>query len=490
MKARIVGLLLLTACATTYRLQRVEGERPSINPETWTEVHCTGSEVESSCAADFAPVRSALAVDAGALQPVLRFVHLSDAKLREHRVLLATEGEKTGVTDATDRLYRNDDAVLLATVLGANQLHPQFAIHTGNAVNTGLFSELMQFIAAMDEFDVPWFNAIGPRDVAFLGALPAERVSGLHVALPYMPIADVDHFMAFHSLFGVSADVTLPNPEQRGVDHVPSQRGCVAQRGVSCLESPLSPRAPFHGFQLSQQDGDKPNQLSPHARGYYTFQVPGADGARTFTAIVLNSAESVLDDGVSGTELGRMLPEQVRWFREQLERVPADGFALVFAHHPLDAFRGTLGQDLLAIMQADPRVLGYFHGGGRDTFELHAREHGTPLPDFGAGSLFDFPQLARSVEVLAADDGRLFVRSSSFHQPMSSTSARPAAAPITTVGKSCAAREATSWCYRLATRAGVGRTASTKLVPTAGFVEAAGEIAANRLVLAYHPGSP
>lgn len=485
MKARLVVVMVLTACATTYRLQRVEGERPSINPETWTEVHCTGSEVETSCAASFAPEVSG-SVDAGTLRSVLRFVHLSDAKLREHRVLLATEGEKIGVTDSTDRLYRNDDAVLLATVLAANQLQPQFAIHTGNAVNTGLFSELMQFIAAMDEFDVPWFNVIGPRDVAFLGSLPSERVSGLHVALPYMPIADVDHFMAFHSQFGVSADVTLPNPEQRGVDHLPSQRGCADQRGVGCTSDPRFPRAPFHGFQLSKKDGDSPNTLSPNARGYYSFDV-----APMFTAIVLNSAESVLDDGVSGTDRGRMLPEQVRWFREQLERLPEDRFALVFAHHPLDAFRGTLGQDLLAIMQGHPRVLGYFHGGGRDTVELHPRAHGAHLPDLGAGSLFDFPQLARTVDVLAAEDGRLFLKWASFRQPMSATSARPDATPITAgVGKVCAARESTSWCYRLATRAGTGRTAASQLVENANALEATATAAANGLVLAYQPGSP
>lgn len=495
---RLGALLLFAACVTTYKFQRVEGEVPSIHPSMWQEINCTGLEAstfgDGGCATALRPVVACatepsrclrtpgasgtpVQVSCDALKSELSFVHLSNAKLREHRLLLESDEESPDITDALDQLRRTDDAALLALVLGANQLgrydagvacapisEPRFLIHTGNAVGAGLFSEALQFLAAMDQAQVPWFNALGPNDVSFLGDRPNERVEGLNVVVPYVPIVDGDRFMQFHSKeFGVANEPALPAPVKRAFDHPPTNKGCRVRPGNACESDAgnLRPSA-FHGFDLACDGTLGP--LCAQARGAWSLDLASLSGSgRRYRVIVLNTVERTVDDGTTGTRAGRMLPEQVRWLDRQLASLEPDTFALVFGHHGFELFQQPLGQQLRDRLTAHPRVLGYFHGGRVGDFQLHPRDGGLPLPEFGASSTFDFPQLARSVDVLS-DGDRLYVRLASFHAPFTGSDAGlpPDESPYD-VGLCEPLSEGVSFCSRLGRRAGRARVASQAL---------------------------
>ena len=537
MKLRIaVAAVFVSACVTTttWKFQRVEGEVASIHPELWDEVMCTGVEASSGdggCAARLAPVVTCetspglcqrppgggAAMACGTFEPLLTFLQLSDVKLREHAVLV-TEETTPELPKALDQLYRTDDAVLLATVLGANQLGtsgeklgecpaigaPRFAIHTGNAVGLGLFSELTQFIAAMNELTVPWFNVIGPNDVSFLGSAPNESVRGTNAVVPFVPIGDVDRFMNFHSLRGAKSDLTVPNPEQRRSEPLQNQRGCrLDPRTGACPLDERYPRSLFHGFDancekrgagLTVLETDR-GPLCTSARGYYTLTVPSNRSDTTFRIIVLNTAESLVDDGTTRASGGQLQAEQLRWLGRELAALPPGMFALVFGHHPLEEMDESTRTELARLLSAEPRMLGYFHGGGSDSFATHRRAHGVAWPDFGAGPLLDFPQVARAVEVLRApEDGRLYVRVASFNQGQTKGPLPDPTPPPAVIDGGCAVlAKNTSFCRRLGYRAANGFTAASQLVGDAGAeARANSELNANGLIVAWQPegGTP
>lgn len=525
LKWLVLGVVPL-ACVTSWRFQRVEGELPSIHDDLWNEVNCAGLELHSpkappACRAASAPLvhcerdpalcrsapnaRGVPTVDEATcrgLKPVLSFVHLSDARLREHRLLVSEDDGDEQLSTALDALQRNDDAVLLATVLAANQLgglpagalgtcpapaKPRFAIHTGDAVGAGLFSELLQFVAAMDQLDYPWLNVVGNNDVHFFGGAPNEAVEGLNVVLPYVPIVDVDRFMRFHSRKGLAQDPALPAPKHRGVDHEPSQ--------TQFAEQVTS----FHGFDLPCAGEADRNRLCPRARGYYALELPFDEapaGARKLRVVVLNTAEDVADLGERTSGRGQVLPEQLRWLERQLAGAGPDTYVLVFGHHPLDDFRAPQGDELLALLQASPRVLGYFGGHTRvDAYTVHPRAAGLPLWEFTAGSTFAFPQLARQVELLAGPDGALYLRLLSFRQQLSDARGldpgpSAAAGPR---GECRALGQGTNFCYRLAQRSRRARDgAEGSVAPEDRVSEAQAIQNANGLVLVYQPaeGTP
>ncbi len=522
-RASRLGVLIVAsfgACVTSWRFERVEGERPSIHPDMWNEINCAGIEAKNeknaACFAATAPYvhcatapelcrrppggLGAPAVDdagCGALRTVLGFVHLSDARLREHRVLVGKGQRRAELNAALDMLQRHDDAVLLSTVLAANQLgaseaplgacpapsRPRFAIHTGDAVGTGVFSELLQFIAAMDQLLYPWFNVIGDNDAHFFGHAANETVEGLNVVLPYVPIVDSDRFMRFHSVRAAEQDPSLPSLKARSADHRPSLLGNAQVEGTS-----------FHGFDFPCAGEQYANRgLCPRARGYYAFYAsfdePGGSPRRA-RIVVLNTAEELRDDAKPVSSGGRMLPEQVRWLEQEISRADARTYVLVFGHHPLAVLSGERGQHVRDLLIGSPRVLAYFSGHAQtDAARAHAREAGPALWELGAGSTFAFPQLAREVELLAASDGSLYLRLVSFRQalaPAPGLDADVAEARGNSLDSCQLLAQGTSFCRRLAERTRRGRAGAEGSAETRIREEAA-ILQANGMVLVHAP---
>ena len=511
--------LLASACTTTWRFERVEGEEATINPHTWDDVNCTAlsikredagtpcqraSEPIYSCASDSrlcqtSPRNRSEVVNPGeTLDVALGFVHLSDARLREHRLRIVGDPNDVGPrAPAAFELRRNDDAVLLATILAANQLglrgtsglsprpsRPDFAIHTGNAVGAGAFSELAQFVAAMDALEFPWFNVLGNTDVRFLGDRPNESVQGLNVILPYAPIGDGDRFMRFHSQKGHEQDATVFAPARRGADHAPS----TFYRKDST--DPMS----FHGFDLACRRAANQNALCPEARGYYDFTLPFAEAAgekRQVRGLVLNTAEAVSAEELYGITRGRMLPEQLRWLAGQLapkEDSPLTYF-IVFGHHPI-AEMDTAAQreKLLELLVGNPRVLAYVSGHTTlDAFTAHDRKAGPPLWELTAGSTFVFPQFARHVELLRGPSGKLYLRVAAFRQGLSDSLGLRDAAPFGSGDFCPPSMDGTPYCTWLSRRARQGRNAARSLVDEPEALEARAAQGSNGLLLVYAP---
>jgi 3',5'-cyclic AMP phosphodiesterase CpdA len=542
----------LAGCPSGWHLVRVEGETASIHPDLWDEVHCTATHVAdveaeadpAGCGAlrrplvhcSRAPYRelcrgepneegeARTPHDCSGLTSLLSFVHLSDAQLKDHRVVI--EGAISGamydrLTNGTRRhelLERHDDAVLLATVLGINQLRdpsrlaagfapckppapPRFAIHTGDAMDSGMFSELLQFMAIMTELEVPFFDVVGNHDNLFFGTFPPSQMKGLDVLIPYVPVVDTDRFMRFHAALGADYDLSLPGPVARGESHRPTVKGCPT--GAKCDKTTRLAGSLYHGFDLVCPDGPANGPLCPEARGYYAFDIPLAPGQggrpRKVRAIVLNTAEIVPDTIEEGFDRGskaNMLPEQLRWLQRELAPKPGV-YHLVFGHHTLESYlHDEQGEGVRRMLLEAPRLLAYVCGHTHvDDLRFYTRPDGSRLWELIAGSTLIYPQLARVVELLEQPgDGKLYLRVASLRQRLGDRPERVSAALQPPSGEegeedNCARlAQGSSFCSRLAERAHLGRKGG--LLDTADADRRFDDAAiprANALVLAYDP---
>lgn len=442
------------------------------------------------------------------------FVHLSDIQLREHLVRIeGTLGELAydGLTSGVVRhplLERYDYAALLATVLSINAMtrrppdldfgpcpspaSPSFVVHTGDSVDAGLYSELMEMLTVMFELDVPFFNLVGNHDNQFFGTFPPAKMQGLNVVAPFIPILDADRFMRFHRSDGYEYDLAVPYTGWR-TPHP------ATMKGVGGLPGSL-----HHGFDLActneprRRPGlENKTALCPAADGYYAFDVPlavrpltggsngCADKRRSLRVLALNTAEFTPDTQAEAFEQlsrGHVHDEQLRWLERQLADQPAEGerYFVVLGHHPLDVFVGDQGERLSSMLTREPRVLAYLAGHTHvDRIEPLAREQGgAPLWQIVGGSTLVYPQFGRIVELL--EDGascELYIRVVSFRQRMSDLAC-----------DNDALKSVSDPCRRLACLAEKGRRgASLDLNDRARRDEAEAVPNANALMLVYTP---
>ncbi|NUP06221.1 MAG: hypothetical protein HOW73_09200 [Polyangiaceae bacterium] len=539
----------LGGCPTGYRYVQVSGEKPSLDDGAWDTVGCIAKDVSSAtgpCAARRAPkvlVRcdgtaeerlrcrtspgrrtTPVLADGTKLEPLITFVHLSDAQLKEQNIHIAgalDEASYDGLTNGAMRnseLEKYDDAVLLATVLSINEMNatslassfqpfaapaaPSFVIHTGDAIDAGVYSELLQFIAAMDALEIPWFNVVGNHDNLFFGTFPASEMKGMDVLVPFVPVLDTDRFMRFHSIDGLSQDASLPAPVHRAPNHGPTSSGIRPDPGGRRGRGTpvVNQGSDFHGFDLACPPAGlvKPatrQTLCVEARGYYAFDAPLADGSGNLRSIVLNTAEIIPDDvgtAFDRKSKGNMYPEQLRWLAQQLAEDRPDittedkgkDLFVVYGHHDLRSFlHDEQAEELRKILLGSPRVVAYVtgHRHADDVVEWK-REDGSSFWEVLGGSTLVYPQLGQIIDLSQDGAKNLYLRISPFRQqlgddprgidptPIHGRSAPPAistaVAPVTEDDAEaapqkpsvCAALEdGTSFCHRLALRASRGR---------------------------------
>lgn len=469
------AVLLLAAC--TWRFQRVEGEPPSVSSSLWQSADCLKNELAdptyTSCEKAFGPHLFCNAtpslctrgLDGTSVAPsnanvVFSFVHMGDADVRERALVYWPK--RYNALSLDNRWRRHSDSAVAGLVAAANELpqKPRFLMHTGNAVGTGLFSELMRFIAAMDVAQMPWFNAVGPRDAAFMGDKPLESVSQLNVVAPYVPIGDAYRFMKYHSKTAAIEDPSMPFVALRPDNHLPT-----------ALNSTVG-TSNFHGFDFACST----KSWCPQMHGYYAFDVPTpADGGLKFRVLVLNTSEALEDDGSWGSSRGHLLRAQLEWVENEVSETDAGQRYLVFGHHALDDVDCAAGKELRQVLAASPAVLAYLHGGEQDTFATLERPDGGVLPMLGAGNVQRYPQTARVVDVLRDGDA-LYLRVqafSQFNEVMTDDAGMEFIAQddggvdpdpeYPQQGRCAAPSEGTSFCYRLSRTAGDSRAASRAL---------------------------
>lgn len=382
----------------------------------------------------------------GAETPVLSFVHLSDAQLKEHAVrMVGPYGDEVaydGIISTANRdddLESFDDSALLATVLGINDLdpasprHPEnapmpptFVMHTGDAVDAGMFSELAQFLGVFNQLNFPYLNAVGNHDNRFFGTFAADAVSGANVVAPFVPIGTTRRFMLFHSVSGSDEDVSLPFMRQQlGTGDAATQNVW----GSDGSQPQTMGNGLFHGFDFACPTGDG---LCANALGYYAFTVTGVDGT-VFRMIVLNTSQVVPTTAAASLahgDDGKVLPAQIEWLAGQLhgDGLTADqkkqAFYFVFGHHNFDSFVDRdQGDQIKRLMIEQPRVLAYVTGHTHvDDIQSYARPAGLPLWEIVGGSTLVYPQLGHVVEVLKRGSGentQLVLKVQSFRQQLS-----------------------------------------------------------------------
>lgn len=524
--AAVAAIAATAGCPGGFRLVRIEGDAIGIHPLMWSEIRCVaiGIGLESTngdqackdasrplvhCADATLPYRDlcrkepggAARVDdarCGELESLVSFIHFSDGQLKEHNIQMRGAlgvAEYDGLTNGAARhglLERHDDAVLLATMLAVNTLlqpsqelkdgfhpcrapaPPRFAIHTGDAVDSGMFSELLQFLAVIDSLQIPFYNAVGNHDNLFFGTFPPEHITGLNVVVPYVPILDTDRFMRFHSGTGAKSDVSLPAPPSRPDKHDATSRGCCFGN-AGCKHVKCAAKSWFHGFDLAcgPRVAADPDALCAEAQGYYSFDIdlPSTHdiaAPRALRILVLNTAEvvpSTIGEGFNRSSRGNMLPEQLRWLQRRLDEPPPDKrtYFLVFGHHDLGSFlHASQAQELRSLLARNPDVLAYFAGHTHvDEFRRHPRPSGGVLWEVIAGSTLVYPQLARIVELLDHPDGSIYLRVASFRQQLGDAvgKVRREEEDAAQVSDTCNEYEisrGTTYCFRLARRAQLG----------------------------------
>jgi hypothetical protein len=461
----------LCACPGGWQLQLRDGAAPSISASFWrvgncvvgalakdgnlgdhwkhyreADVYCADVDAANAsvCNTAFGHRETPTIESTVGLESRLSFVHLSDAQLKEHNVRLrgplGDEFAYDGISTSSVRsefLEQNDDAALLSTVIAINHLAtslpkhhgygglpvpgaPSFVIHTGDAVDAGMFSELTQYLATMNHLSVPHLNVVGNHDNLFFGTLPADLMTGLNVVVPYVPIVTTERFMRYHSNKSIGQDPSLPYTE-RGADQNPV---------TPKPDAPgLDGRSLYHGFDYACPA--QGFELCSTARGYYAFDLKLSGSTKLVRGVVLNTAEvlpnSVFSAGMRRSQ-GNMLPAQLAWFAAELLSHP-EAYFLVFGHHNLESFlEAEQAEKLKQAMLENPRVLGYIAGHTHvDEVREWARsdKKSAPLWEIIGGSTLIYPQFGRLVELLENKAGSMFLRVLSFRAQLGDGAVAP-----------------------------------------------------------------
>jgi Calcineurin-like phosphoesterase len=467
----MVSGLLVTGCPKGYEFHRVPGEQRVVSvadveslaldarnhcAEAVPKVHC--EKHPEWCQRDGFEPPSDGAVCGPHLKTTLSFVHLSDAQLKEHQISIRGpmgEGGYDHLTPGSARnpeLERDDFAVLLATVLGVNSLvahggtqqpdiyapcpapiAPAFVIHTGDAVDAGMFSEFFEFLSIMKALEIPFYNAVGNHDNLFFGTFPKQTMSGLDVTLPFVPIGDTRQFLEAHNPDAAKRDYSVPYLP--GLDHGPTNQvgGCEedTEEGTALSQYPqICQASTHHGFDLfcpePRSGAGRAASLCLDARGYYAQDVVlpamGKLPRRRVRLLVLNTSENfpqTTDEALKSKSRGKMSDRQLMWLDNELSgsrEMPT--IFLVAAHHTLDSFMPVQENLLRDLLLSEPRVAAYLSGHThRSALRRYKRSQGSPLHEITSGSTLVYPQLGNLIDLLedTEKDG-VYLRVRSFRQ--------------------------------------------------------------------------
>lgn len=283
------------------------------------------------------------------LRPLTSFVHLSDAQIKEASVEMEPPiTHLIGGANRHDSLELFGYGSLLGTVLSINTLvsgphgsyapcpdplPPRFTIHTGDAIDASMFSELFQFLAVVNELETPFLNMIGNHDDLVFGTLPPDKVSGFNVVAPFVPVYDYKRFMRGHHPDASYIDMSIPaSPrevhEQTAFPPRSSTTSDFSESFVSGFDWRCD-ELTDQGQSVTRIDGFP---LCEEAEGYYAnvyhSQYPHADATPLeVRLIVLNTFEWGLhwskNSGVIDAEgLSRMYGDaSVKKWREARKRV-------------------------------------------------------------------------------------------------------------------------------------------------------------------------
>ena len=337
---------------------------------------------------------------------LLRFVWFSDVHIRQREVKLFSKNISRNLDDVIPSFEHNpvqEDfhwAVYMSQIEATNRLHRDrpldFMIHTGDGIDAGTIEELYQFVYISDQLErIPWLNMVGNHDVSIFGNYQ-ERIGYTRQAgVNFYPVGNLTNFVWMHRrermISGFGRHL-LPTPAESG--HSPSE---------DTWKGKKLPPTYHHGFDLASgrtcSDFPPKNLDYDRVAGDYAADLCGTP--IPIRLIALNSAK--MDEWGAG---GRITPAQRGWLQRAL--LPADGgINLVFVHHRPQEF------------DAETQALLASHGhGALVVFTGHTHEHhlkqqagpnGRGYYELNTGSVLEFPQVGRLIELRGAPGGPVWL---------------------------------------------------------------------------------
>jgi len=393
---------------------------------------------------------------------LLSFVHLSDMQIRDGAVKLEGPNRSTRLGWLLPSFEYDDDLAaynpymaeaVIATInaqVERGRERPAFVIHTGNAIDAGVMSELAMFHGNVDQLEVPFFHVFGNHDALVFGNLVPTASTADTTCASTASIAGQDHWYAPGKLcvdqavrcpacVGNEAQLVARPEHERtrarfmgrlrhaGHEAVPQLSGtqeeyCTVPQiregdRIRVPEQTIysSARSREHGFDLNV-DADK------NALGYYAFaQKLGDAGDRHALFIALDSED--LEDGRGGPH-GRIGSTQMAWLQGVLECAKSGphkhDLIFVFAHQPLSEITPDANAASLAsVLDAAPNVVGFLYGHHHEHSICGDHRPGGPCSHFWeieTSSILEFPQEGRLIAIKQVSSDLAFLDVSAFGQ--------------------------------------------------------------------------
>lgn len=141
----------------------------------------------------------------------LSFIHLSDVQLHDERVYMFNK-ELTAFFDKFVQSFEHKREIVFydysyyLTVIGTINLlcerlteqNPKFMIHTGDAIDMGVISELYEFIYITNLLNIPWYNVLGNHDYPVYGNIKSEQVGVIRPDMGFQTVNSRYNFINMH----------------------------------------------------------------------------------------------------------------------------------------------------------------------------------------------------------------------------------------------------------------------------------------------------
>lgn len=331
--------------------------------------------------------------------PKFTFVHLSDVQLRDEQVRLYDK-ETSELADNLIPSFEHhpfveafDGALYYAIIQTVNataadatrpvELRPTLMIHTGDAIDAGVITELYEFVYISNELEIPWYNVIGNHDIGTFGNIDPDD---MYVNDPFVD------FMTIHSELG------FINMHDDAYEYrVLAPRTPLNSGDDEALMAGDTLYSKFNGFDRQYYTPAYIREkltICDHCPGYYSLEVRTRREATGDPAIQL----IVLNTGFSLGAGGRIDEIQMRWLKDEIARC-GDKLILVCGHHNIDTIED--GEKISELFARSPSVVAYLCG--------HKHRHNInyrPGPDGSFGfwevvtdAIFAYPQQGSLVTI-------------------------------------------------------------------------------------------
>jgi hypothetical protein len=419
-----------------------------VRPHTWLRPDLS---TQLTCPADVATAVAAhqFGADAPAGDVTLaRFLHISDAQLRDERLHDEQEAAArlkdldkwVSVTVRNSNVEYLDTLTLAAFLFGfakndacsARRDEPgAFVIHTGDLLDISVTTELLEglevFAYTQRGLRCPVYSVAGNHDGTTFGNLPdsATDTRGLGINRSEFVMG---HLLTDGGGFGFAGNELVQlasvSDDDTRRQTLGSASQCLSTRAwPECLADQLEKidenrtdwRARRYGsaspepepMDIIPADFSEAVDVSGWADtygdqlGYYAFDASGAPSVGAIDGVRM----IVLDTRSRNAASGDLSPVQLGWLYEELARAhSARRVAVVMGHHKPKDLPRAARHALEQMLTGFGNVVGYFYGHSHwNTFDRMGAPDGPLLVQ--TGSIADFPQVARDVRISAQPGG-------------------------------------------------------------------------------------